>query len=55
MVYKLFLSFIFLTSLFVSVDSFASTPQDDEVNIVDAGRKKKGFWIYYGKDRPDLG
>ena len=55
MVYKLFLSLIFLTTFLVSKDSLGINLQDEKKNLVDAKGEKQGYWVYYGKDRPDLG
>lgn len=29
--------------------------QNDTINMVDAEDRKQGYWIYYGKDRPEAG
>ncbi len=54
MIKKLFLSFLFLSLLFVSSNVLAND-QDDKLNKVDTEGKKQGKWIYYGKDRPEEG
>ncbi len=54
MIYKLFLSFLFLGLLSFTPNSNAYD-QDDKLNQTDSQGKKQGKWIYFGKDRPEEG
>lgn len=58
MIYRLLISFFVIsTVLGFSTSVFGYTLQDNEkkINKTDVEGKKQGKWIYYGKDRPDLG
>lgn len=58
MIYRFLISFFVLSSMVASASPvFAYTFQNNEkkVNQTDTEGKKQGKWIYYGKDRPDLG
>jgi antitoxin component YwqK of YwqJK toxin-antitoxin module len=54
MIYKLFLSFLFLGFIYI-VPTASSFDQDEKLNKTDSEGKKQGKWIYYGKDRPEDG
>lgn len=60
MVYKLFLSFLLFGTFIVSgttysMDFYSVEQQNKGINVTDANGKKQGKWVYFGKDRPDLG
>ena len=54
MIYKLFLSFLFLGFLSINSEALAFD-QDEKLNKTDSEGKKQGKWIYFGRDRPEEG
>ena len=54
MIYKLFLSFLFL-GMMLTTFNVSGFVQDDKVNKKDSEGKKQGRWIYFGRDRPEEG
>lgn len=54
MIYKLFLSFVFI-GLIVSSSNASVYKQDGKLNKTDGDGKKQGKWIYFGSDRPEEG
>ncbi|NRA10936.1 MAG: hypothetical protein HRT57_03150 [Crocinitomicaceae bacterium] len=41
--------------LFSILISFQGYSQNDTINQTDENGKKQGYWVYYGKDRPEAG